>query len=154
MLCVACWGMLCCLRGVSGIQLTAASTMYLGPWQLCIPQNAFYKATAVASQTRQKPSKNQSTLAPAPALHRFLQSVQKKATLQFKSLDATLQTYNKDTNKKEAITYRCADINAMVPMLMGVSKVGPLGLLPPGGSLCLQRCLSRHEPGKTLGTAL
>lgn len=52
-----------------------------------------------------------------------LQSVQKKATLQFKSLDATLQTYNKDTHQKEAVTYRCADINAMVPSLMGVSKV-------------------------------
>jgi DNA repair protein RAD50 len=48
--------------------------------------------------------------------------VQKKATLQFKSLDATLQTYNKNTQKKEAITYRCADINTMVPSLMGVSK--------------------------------
>eukprot|EP00879_Flechtneria_rotunda_P006310 GHRR01006632.1.p1 GENE.GHRR01006632.1~~GHRR01006632.1.p1 ORF type:complete len:729 (+),score=251.26 GHRR01006632.1:230-2416(+) len=53
---------------------------------------------------------------------RSFQSVQKKTTLQFKSLDATLQAYNKDTNQKEAITYRCADINAMVPSVMGVSK--------------------------------
>eukprot|EP00775_Hariotina_reticulata_P006345 gene6345-6579_t len=53
---------------------------------------------------------------------RSFQSVQKKATLQFKSLDATLQTYNKVSQKKEAITYRCADINTMVPSLMGVSK--------------------------------
>uniref|UniRef100_A0A383V2M5 Rad50/SbcC-type AAA domain-containing protein n=1 Tax=Tetradesmus obliquus TaxID=3088 RepID=A0A383V2M5_TETOB len=53
---------------------------------------------------------------------RSFQNVQKKATLQFKTLDATLQTYNKDTHAKEAVTYRCADINAMVPSLMGVSK--------------------------------
>lgn len=35
-----------------------------------------------------------------------------------------LQTYNKDTGAKQAITYRCADMDRMVPSLMGVSKVG------------------------------
>lgn len=50
------------------------------------------------------------------------QSVQKKAVLQFKSLDATLQTYNQDTHAKEATTYRCTDINTIVPSIMGVSK--------------------------------
>lgn len=56
--------------------------------------------------------------------------MQKKATLQFKSLDCLLQTYNRETNAKEAMTYRCADINVMVPSIMNVSKVRhcwPLG---------------------------
>ncbi len=43
--------------------------------------------------------------------------------MQFKSLDATLQTTNRETGQKQAITYRCADIDKMVPSLMGVSKV-------------------------------
>ncbi len=30
--------------------------------------------------------------------------------------------YNKDTGAKEALSYRCADIDRMVPSLMGVSK--------------------------------
>lgn len=54
---------------------------------------------------------------------RSYQSVQKKSGQpSFKTLDSTIQTKNKDTGKKEAITYRCADINAMVPNLMQVSK--------------------------------
>lgn len=52
------------------------------------------------------------------------QSVQKKSGQpSFKTLDSTIQTRNRDTGKKEAITYRCADINSMVPNLMTVSKV-------------------------------
>ncbi|GBF92537.1 DNA repair protein [Raphidocelis subcapitata] len=53
---------------------------------------------------------------------RSFQLSQKKAGLQFKTLDSVLQTYNKDTGAKQAITYRCADMDRMVPGLMGVSK--------------------------------
>jgi DNA repair protein RAD50 len=42
----------------------------------------------------------------------------------FKSLDAVVQNYNKETGEKQALTYKCADINTTVPALMGVSKVG------------------------------
>lgn len=52
-----------------------------------------------------------------------VQLTQKKTTLQFKALDQTLQTINRDTNKKEALSYRCADMDRIVPSLMGVSKV-------------------------------
>ena len=51
------------------------------------------------------------------------QLTQKKSALQFKTLDSVLQTYNRDTGAKQAITYRCADMDRMVPSLMGVSKV-------------------------------
>jgi hypothetical protein len=37
---------------------------------------------------------------------RSFQLSQKKAALQFKTLDSVLQTYNKDTGAKQAITYR------------------------------------------------
>lgn len=52
-----------------------------------------------------------------------VQLTQKKTTLQFKALDQTLQTINRETNQKEALTYRCADMDRIVPSLMGVSKV-------------------------------
>ena len=52
-----------------------------------------------------------------------LQLTQKKTTLQFKALDQTLQTINRENNQKEALTYRCADMDRIVPSLMGVSKV-------------------------------
>ncbi len=52
-----------------------------------------------------------------------LQLTQKKSALQFKALDQTLQTINRDTNQKEALSYRCADMDRIVPSLMGVSKV-------------------------------
>jgi membrane-bound inhibitor of C-type lysozyme len=52
-----------------------------------------------------------------------LQLTQKKTTLQFKALDQTLQTINRETNQKESLTYRCADMDKLVPSLMGVSKV-------------------------------
>jgi hypothetical protein len=42
-----------------------------------------------------------------PAVCVFLQSVQKKSGQpSFKTLDSTIQTLNKDTGKREAITYR------------------------------------------------
>jgi DNA repair protein RAD50 len=53
---------------------------------------------------------------------RSFQLTQKKATMTFKTLDSTLQTINKDTGQKQALTYRCADIDKLVPSLMGVSK--------------------------------
>ena len=52
-----------------------------------------------------------------------LQLMQKKTNLQFKTLDQTLQTFNKETGQKQALSYRCADIDRIVPSLMGVSKV-------------------------------
>ena len=42
--------------------------------------------------------------------------------MEFKALDQVLQTFNKETHEKEAITYRCADMDRIVPSLMGVSK--------------------------------
>lgn len=53
---------------------------------------------------------------------RSFQLTQKKTTMQFKTLDSTLQTINRDTGQKQALTYRCADIDKLVPSLMGVSK--------------------------------
>lgn len=61
---------------------------------------------------------------PGPSLHTCAaQLLQKKTTMQFKTLDSTLQTIDANTGRKEATTYRCADIDKMVPSLMGVSKV-------------------------------
>lgn len=54
---------------------------------------------------------------------RSFQLSQKKAALQFKTLDSILQTINAETGEKQAVTYRCVDIDKMVPSLMGVSKV-------------------------------
>ena len=50
------------------------------------------------------------------------QLVQKKTALQFKTVDQTLQTHDKD-GAKQALSYRCADIDKLIPNLMGVSKV-------------------------------
>ena len=50
-----------------------------------------------------------------------MQLVQKKSALQFKAMDQTLQTHDKDGNK-QALSYRCADIDRIIPNLMGVSK--------------------------------
>ncbi|PNH09406.1 DNA repair protein RAD50, partial [Tetrabaena socialis] len=47
---------------------------------------------------------------------------QKKTALQFKSLDAVMTCNNKDTGARETLTYRCADLDRIVPPLMGVSK--------------------------------
>ncbi|KAK9845385.1 hypothetical protein WJX81_005219 [Elliptochloris bilobata] len=53
---------------------------------------------------------------------RSFQLTQKKAALQFKALDQVIQSYNKDTGAREALSYRCADTDRMIPNLMGVSK--------------------------------
>lgn len=58
-----------------------------------------------------------------------MQLTQKKTALQFKTLDQTLQTFNKETGQKQALSYRCADIDRIVPSLMGVSKVSSLSLM-------------------------
>ena len=50
------------------------------------------------------------------------QLTQKKTALQFKALDQTLQTHDKD-GVKQALSYRCADIGRVVPGLMGGCKV-------------------------------
>ena len=42
---------------------------------------------------------------------------------QIKTHAQTLQTFNKETGQKPALSYRCADIDRIVPSLMGVSKV-------------------------------
>lgn len=61
-------------------------------------------------------------------LRGHLQLTQKKTALQFKTLDQTLQTFNKETGQKQALSYRCADIDRIVPSLMGVSKVMPASI--------------------------
>uniref|UniRef100_A0A7S3VU85 DNA repair protein RAD50 n=1 Tax=Dunaliella tertiolecta TaxID=3047 RepID=A0A7S3VU85_DUNTE len=53
---------------------------------------------------------------------RSFQLIEKKTTRQFKTLDSTLQTVDPVTGVKQAVTYRCLDIDKMVPSLMGVSK--------------------------------
>lgn len=53
---------------------------------------------------------------------KVMQLTQKKASLQFKALDNTIRTMNKVTGQVEALAYRCADIDKMVPAMMGVSK--------------------------------
>ncbi|KAK9866483.1 hypothetical protein WJX84_001219 [Apatococcus fuscideae] len=53
---------------------------------------------------------------------RTFQLTQKKLALQYKALDNTLQTFNRDTGAKEALAYRCADIDRHIPVLMGVSQ--------------------------------
>lgn len=58
-----------------------------------------------------------------------VQLTQKKTALQFKTLDQTLQTFNKETGQKQALSYRCADIDRIVPSLMGVSKVSSLSVM-------------------------
>ncbi|MEW5317149.1 MAG: hypothetical protein WDW38_008476 [Sanguina aurantia] len=55
-------------------------------------------------------------------VQRSFSLTQKKAGLTFKTLDSLVQTQNKDTNKAEAVTMRCADIDALIPTMMGVSK--------------------------------
>lgn len=65
-----------------------------------------------------------------------------------------MQTHNQDTGQKEALSYRCQDMDRIVPQLMGVSKVpllAALHLLSPryhdepqrqgSTSLCLQAVL-------------
>ena len=42
--------------------------------------------------------------------------------MEFKTLDSTLQTVNRATGEKQSVTHRCADMDRMVPALMGVSK--------------------------------
>jgi DNA repair protein RAD50 len=53
---------------------------------------------------------------------RSFQLTQKKAALQFKALDNILQTKDPATGQTVALPYRCADINAVVPAYMGVTK--------------------------------
>ena len=37
--------------------------------------------------------------------------LQKKSTLQFKALDNVVQTVNRETGQKEAVSYRCQDVD-------------------------------------------
>lgn len=54
---------------------------------------------------------------------RSLQVTRRKGgALTFKSLEAALQTIDRATNDKRAITMRCTDIDRAVPTMMGVSK--------------------------------
>ena len=57
--------------------------------------------------------------------NKLAQLLMQLAAPQFKALDQVLQTYHKETGQKEAISYKCIDIDRMVPQLMGVSKVLP-----------------------------
>lgn len=77
--------------------------------------------------------------------------LQKKSTMQFKALDNVLQTVNRDTGQKEALSYRCADIDrwvrgvagfavrALCPWWFGVHKGDaevPLRRRRPAGAGC------------------
>jgi len=53
---------------------------------------------------------------------RGFQLTQKKTTLQFKQLDTSLVQIDPETGQSIALPGRCADINALVPVVMGVSK--------------------------------
>ena len=53
---------------------------------------------------------------------RSFQLTQKKADLTFKALDSTIQTLDPETGQMQALPQRCADLNAAVPVFMGVSK--------------------------------
>ena len=48
---------------------------------------------------------------PSAPLPLLLALPQKKASMQFKALDNVLQTLNRETGVKEALSYRCADID-------------------------------------------
>ncbi|KAK2076466.1 hypothetical protein QBZ16_000991 [Prototheca wickerhamii] len=52
---------------------------------------------------------------------RSFQLTQRKASMAFKALDNVLQTVNRATGAREALSYRCADIDRVLPGLMGVS---------------------------------
>lgn len=52
-----------------------------------------------------------------------MQLAQKKTGVQFKALDQTLQMHNRETGAKQALSYRCQDMDRIIPSLMGVSKV-------------------------------
>jgi len=53
---------------------------------------------------------------------RSFQLTQKKTTVQYKTLDGTIQTMDKNTGEKKAVNHRCIDMDRTVPILMGVSK--------------------------------
>jgi len=53
---------------------------------------------------------------------RYFQLTQARSKLQYKALDQTIQTINKETREKEAVSHRCVDMDRIVPTLMGVSK--------------------------------
>ncbi|CAG9465324.1 unnamed protein product [Pedinophyceae sp. YPF-701] len=52
----------------------------------------------------------------------FQVKLQKKSGQTFKSLDATVQTRNQRTGEAESLSYKNADMDRMVPNMMGVSK--------------------------------
>ena len=65
--------------------------------------------------------------------------------MEYKALDQILQTYDKDTGEKKAITYRCGDMDRIVPGLMGVSKAIP-PFFAPLGMRDYSRSLSSARP--------
>ena len=57
----------------------------------------------------------------AVVVSRSFSLTRRKAGLAFKALDQAVQTYDPATRAKAATTYRCADMDRLVPGLMGVS---------------------------------
>jgi DNA repair protein RAD50 len=53
---------------------------------------------------------------------RSFQLTQKKTDMTFKALDSTIQTQDPETGQMHAVPHRCAELNAMIPVFMGVSK--------------------------------
>lgn len=51
-----------------------------------------------------------------------LQLTQTKSKMNFSTIDQVVQTFNRESGKKEALSYRCGDMQRLVPQLMGVSK--------------------------------
>lgn len=75
---------------------------------------------------------------------------QKKTNMQFKAIDQTVQTYNRDTQEKEALSYKCVDMDRFVPTLMGASKVRCHSLtgLRAGGATAHTHTHVAGDPGK------
>ena len=55
-------------------------------------------------------------------IYRAFQLTQQKSKKQFKSLDGTIETQDPNTGENAAVSKKCADMDKMVPSLMGVSK--------------------------------
>ncbi|XP_068655363.1 DNA repair protein RAD50 isoform X2 [Aristolochia californica] len=53
---------------------------------------------------------------------RSFQLTQKASKMEYKAIESVLQTINPHTGEKVCLSYRCADMDREVPVLMGVSK--------------------------------
>lgn len=56
----------------------------------------------------------------------LFQLCQKVTNMQFKAIDQTLKRVDPKTNESQVITHTCADMDKIVPSMMGVSRVKSL----------------------------